>query len=89
MVSTSDGFKISEVDLRLRGAGDIMGTKQSGILDLKIADLKQDSKILEYARKIAINLLDDDQNLSKSENKVLKENYDRYARDRKNWNWIS
>ena len=53
MVETNDGFRISEVDLSLRGAGDIMGTKQSGYLQFKIGDLSKDIKILEYSRKIA------------------------------------
>ena len=56
MVETSDGFKISEVDLRLRGAGDMMGTRQSGELQFKIADLIKDGNILEYSRKVAIAL---------------------------------
>ena len=49
MVRTNDGFEVSEVDLQLRGPGDIMGTQQSGVLDLKIADLGKDRKILESA----------------------------------------
>ena len=49
MVETSDGFKISEVDLRLRGAGDMMGTRQSGALQFKIADLVKDNNILEIS----------------------------------------
>ena len=57
MVSTQNGFEIADADLKLRGPGDIMGTRQSGLLDLKIGDLLKDSKILEYARKIAIYIL--------------------------------
>ena len=53
MQDTNDGFKISEVDLRLRGPGDMMGTKQSGMLDFKIADLIIDNKILNFARQEA------------------------------------
>ena len=50
MVGTTDGFKIAEADLQLRGPGDLEGTQQSGILDLKIADVVKDEKILKIAR---------------------------------------
>ena len=53
MVETNDGFKIAEVDLKLRGPGDLMGTQQSGVLNLKIADIVQDSNVLYMARKAA------------------------------------
>jgi ATP-dependent DNA helicase RecG len=53
MVETNDGFKIAEVDLELRGPGDLMGTQQSGVLNLKIADIVQDSQLLFTARKAA------------------------------------
>ena len=56
MVDTNDGFKISEVDLHLRGPGDMMGTKQSGVLNLKLADLVKDNAILQYVC-INVNLL--------------------------------
>ena len=66
MVETSDGFKIAEVDLKLRGPGNIMGTQQSGVLNLKIADVVKDTSILVTARNAAIDLLTDDSNLSKT-----------------------
>ncbi len=73
MVETSDGFKIAEVDLKLRGPGNIMGTQQSGVLNLKIADVVKDGATLVKARNAAIGLLQDDTNLSKPENKgILK-----------------
>ncbi len=56
MVETNDGFKIAEVDLELRGPGDLMGTQQSGVLNLKIADIVQDSQVLYAARKAAIQV---------------------------------
>ena len=56
MVETNDGFKIAEVDLELRGPGDLMGTQQSGVLNLKIADIVQDSQVLYTARKAAIQV---------------------------------
>ena len=69
MVNTNDGFKISEVDLKLRGPGDILGTQQSGILDFKIADLVEDEKILNNASDDASFLLKNDPKL------ILNENY--------------
>ena len=89
MVETSDGFKISEVDLRLRGAGDMMGTRQSGELQFKIADLIKDGNILEYSRKVAITLLDEDEQLEKDENKNILKAYLPYAKHRNNWSRIS
>jgi len=56
MVETNDGFKIAEVDLKLRGPGDMMGTQQSGVLNLRIADIIQDEKILYLARKAAMEV---------------------------------
>ena len=52
MVQTQDGFEIANADLKLRGPGDIMGTRQSGLLNLKLGDLSKDSKILQFARKL-------------------------------------
>ena len=71
MVDTSDGFKIAEVDLKLRGPGNIMGTQQSGVLNLKIADVVKDSSILYSARKTAIEIMNDDPGLAKPENSSL------------------
>jgi ATP-dependent DNA helicase RecG len=67
MVSTTDGFKIAEEDLRLRGPGEIAGTKQSGNLDFKIADLVQDGYLLEVSRKAAIDLINRDPMLKEPE----------------------
>ena len=82
LVDTNDGFEIAEVDLKLRGPGDMMGTKQSGILDFKIADIIKDNKILLYARKEVDQLLLDDFELSKSENINIARFYRPYARER-------
>lgn len=71
MVSTHDGFKIAEEDLRLRGPGELAGTKQSGNLDFKIADLVQDGKMLEVARQAALKLVEEDPKLAKPENRGL------------------
>jgi ATP-dependent DNA helicase RecG len=73
MVATNDGFKIAEKDLELRGPGDIEGTRQSGALNLKLADLIQDRQILEIARNIALGILESDPDLSSSDNSRLKE----------------
>jgi ATP-dependent DNA helicase RecG len=63
MVGTTDGFKIAEIDLRLRGPGELCGTKQSGTLDFKIADLVQDGYLMEKARQAAMELVAEDPNL--------------------------
>ncbi|MBC8265643.1 MAG: ATP-dependent DNA helicase RecG [Flavobacteriales bacterium] len=89
MSKTNDGFKIAEVDLKLRGPGDMMGTKQSGILNFKIADLLRDGKILEFARKEAIALLKDDENLEKADNINIAAAYMPYAKERMGWSRIS
>jgi ATP-dependent DNA helicase RecG len=90
MVNTNDGFEISEVDLKLRGPGDIEGTQQSGIpLDLKIANLGKDSQILQYARNVAEELLENDPKLEKPENYVLKKNIEQKWKYEFNWSQIS
>lgn len=71
MVETSDGFKIAEVDLKLRGPGNIMGTQQSGVLNLKIADVVKDSPILYQARQAAIKVLNDDPGFVAPENALI------------------
>jgi ATP-dependent DNA helicase RecG len=72
MVTEINGFKIAEKDLELRGPGDLAGTQQSGVVELKIADLVADVAIIEQARNCAISLLDEDPNLDKDENYNLK-----------------
>ena len=89
MVDTTDGFKIAEVDLKLRGPGNLMGTQQSGVLNLKIADVVKDSKILVAARNTAIAILQEDGNLSKPENKNIKTAYLELSKNSKIWSNIS
>ncbi len=89
MVETTDGFKIAEVDLKLRGPGNLMGTQQSGVLNLKIADVIKDTKILVAARNTAIALLQEDSNLSKPENTVIKKAYLELSKNSKIWSNIS
>ena len=89
MIDTNDGFKLAEVDLKLRGPGDMMGTKQSGMLNFKIADIIKDNKILLFARETALKLIEDDFDLSKSENINIARYYRPYARERMGWSRIS
>ncbi len=72
LCSTTDGFKIAEEDLRLRGPGDIVGTKQSGNLDFKLADLVQDIKLVEVARQAAMKLIAYDPVLEKPQYALIK-----------------
>jgi ATP-dependent DNA helicase RecG len=89
MVDTSDGFKIAEVDLKLRGPGNLMGTQQSGVLNLKIADIIKDSSILRTARNVAIELLKIDPSLNKRENFPIKKAYQKVSRNSTIWANIS
>ncbi|MCO5297994.1 MAG: ATP-dependent DNA helicase RecG [Fimbriimonadaceae bacterium] len=73
LVGTSDGFKIAETDLRLRGPGEIAGTRQSGNLDFKIADLVQDGVLLEAARQAAMELIAEDPGLKRPEHAKIRE----------------
>ncbi|QOD61063.1 DUF559 domain-containing protein [Polaribacter haliotis] len=89
MVETTDGFKIAEVDLKLRGPGNLMGTQQSGVLNLKIADVVKDSKILVAARNTAISILQEDGNLSQEKNLPIKTAYTKMTKSSKIWSNIS
>jgi len=72
MVKTNNGFEISEIDLQLRGPGDITGTQQSGVLELKMANLAKDQVILQEARNTVIELFEKDAMLDLPENLLLK-----------------
>ena len=76
MVRTNDGFEISETDLRIRGAGDFFGTRQSGMPDLKIADITQDTEILEEAREAAFGLVEDDPHLRSDAHQRLRRRFE-------------
>lgn len=90
MVRTNDGFEIAEVDLKLRGPGDIEGTQQSGIAyDLKIANLAKDGQILQHARNIAQSILDKDPLLEKEFNLTLAKQVKRLNKAKFNWSIIS
>lgn len=90
MVSTNDGFEIAEVDLKLRGAGDIEGTQQSGITyKLKIAHLGKDSMLLQYVRNIAEEIIEKDPLLEKEENFIFSQQLKRISKTNINWSVIS
>jgi ATP-dependent DNA helicase RecG len=89
MCRTNDGFEISEVDLKLRGPGDIMGTQQSGVLNLQIADLVRDRDILQLARHHAIKILKDDAPLARPEHAALRLAFLEISKKKNIWNYIS
>lgn len=89
MVRTTNGFEIAEADLKLRGPGDLMGTQQSGLLDLLIADLGKDQKILELARDAASELLRKDPDLRLPKNLSVRRQVDRAKKNVLNWSRIS
>jgi ATP-dependent DNA helicase RecG len=88
MVETNDGFKISEVDLQLRGPGDMEGTMQSGVLDLRIASITEDRELLETVRKEAQQILENDNELNKPEHVLLNQYLMLYRKTNK-WGAIS
>ncbi|MBO2524368.1 MAG: ATP-dependent DNA helicase RecG [Bacteroidetes bacterium] len=89
MVSTNDGFEIANIDLKLRGPGDLQGTQQSGILDFKLADLIRDEKLVAYTRNLAMNLLDSDPDLSKPQNAPIARYLAELMRRNVFWGMIS
>ena len=89
MVKTSDGFEIAEVDLKLRGPGDVMGTQQSGVLNLKIADIIKDHEILKIARSYAFETLKNDPSLLLAQNLPVKSTYIQLTKYKNIWNYIS
>jgi len=89
MTSTNDGFEIAEVDLKLRGPGDLMGTQQSGLLALKIADIVKDNQILQTARYHAMQLLKNDPRLEKEENAPVLRAFTKMMTNKTIWNYIS
>lgn len=89
MVRTNDGFEIAEMDLKLRGPGDLMGTQQSGVLNLRIADIVKDGEILKIARSYAFQTLKEDPAFLHPENTPIKHTYSQLAKYRNIWNYIS
>lgn len=89
MVSTNDGFEIANFDLQLRGPGDIQGTQQSGMLDFKIADIVKDEKLVTYTRNLALQVLDNDPDLSRPEHRRLSIQVAKMLNGEINWSIIS
>lgn len=89
MCRTNDGFEIAEVDMELRGPGDLMGTQQSGVPDLKMADLMRDREILTSARYIASRILEEDAELDLPKHAILKTELKRVQSGRPDWSRIS
>jgi ATP-dependent DNA helicase RecG len=89
MVRTTDGFEIAEVDLRLRGPGDLAGTAQSGVLQLRIADMVKDQQMMAAARNIANEWLTEDPNLSSESSKPIREELLRLKKKKSDWSGIS
>ncbi|WP_425550446.1 ATP-dependent DNA helicase RecG [Algivirga pacifica] len=89
MCRTNNGFEIADADLKLRGPGDIEGTQQSGILNLKFADLGRDAQVLQEARALAEQILEEDPDLEKEEHAVIRRQQARFAKKETNWSRIS
>ena len=89
MVDTTDGFKIAEVDLKLRGPGDLMGTQQSGLMDLMISDLGKDTEILKLAGSVATEVLNQDPDLVAPENMLIRRQVDAQRKGTVNWSRVS
>jgi ATP-dependent DNA helicase RecG len=89
MCRTNDGFEIAEVDMAIRGPGDVMGTQQSGVPDLKMADILRDRELMVTARYIASRIIDADPEMKSEEHHLLKKNLDIILEGRPNWSRIS
>lgn len=89
MEETNDGFEIAEVDLKLRGPGDLLGTQQSGVLDLKVADISKDQQLVVYTRTIAQKLLQEDPDITKEENYPIRRRISKILKSKPNWGQIS
>lgn len=89
MVETNDGFKISEVDLKLRGPGDLMGTQQSGTIDLHIADLIKDGELMDKAREEASYIYDNDPRIEHATLSMVRRKMTEVMRKAPNWARIS
>ncbi|MDN5422858.1 MAG: ATP-dependent DNA helicase RecG, partial [Chryseobacterium sp.] len=89
MTETNDGFKISEVDMQLRGPGDILGTQQSGVVDFKRLDLVNDSAIIKTTKNTVDKILEADPHLANPDNVIIKNYYLRYYKGKNKWSKIS
>ena len=89
MVQTNDGFKISEVDMELRGPGDILGTQQSGVVDFKKLSLIEDSAIIKASKLAVERILEQDSLLNHPDNQMMKQYYIRQYKGKNKWAQIS
>jgi len=89
MCETNDGFRIAEVDLKLRGPGDLMGTQQSGIMDFNIADIVKDKEILIKSREEANYIFENDPTLEHEKLAIVKAHLSSIMRKKPNWGRIS
>jgi ATP-dependent DNA helicase RecG len=90
MTQTNDGFEIAEADLKLRGPGDLEGTQQSGIpFALRVADLAKDQQMLQFARTVAQNILEEDPMLNRPEHAILKQQLQKKQKETVDWKKIS
>ncbi len=89
MVKSNDGFEIAEKDLEIRGPGNLMGTQQSGVIPLKIANLVSDKNMISTIRDYVIKILASDQNLTKKENSIILNTYKHLNKNNDIWNYIS
>lgn len=89
MVRTQDGFEIADVDLKLRGPGDLMGTQQSGMLNLRLADLRNDSPIMDLSRRALQDLLDADPSLEKPDHQHILAEFQKRKAGKIDWGRIA
>jgi len=89
MVETNDGFKIANTDLKMRGPGNMMGTKQSGLLELRFTNLAEDQDMVLKSRELAINTIKEDPNLESEENLIMKSHLKENIKQNINWSRIS
>lgn len=89
MTETNDGFKISEVDMQLRGPGDILGTQQSGVVDFKRLDLVNDAPIIKTTKSIVEKILEADPHLSRTDHQIIKNYYLQNYKGKNKWSKIS
>ena len=89
MVETNDGFKIANTDLKMRGPGNMMGTKQSGLLELRFTNLAEDQDMVLKSRELAINTIKEDPNLESKENLIMKSHLRENIKQNINWSRIS
>jgi len=89
MTETNDGFKISEVDMQLRGPGDILGTQQSGVVDFKKLDLVADGHIIKTAKSAVEHLIKSDQHLQNPDNFSLRNYYVKQYKGKNKWGRVS